>query len=77
MLKKAENPSCHVSSTISSIQLVKRVSRDTVLETELAVKLNRHQNILVFLTYKSPYSIEGLWKPIDPARKVARTYQAS
>ena len=25
----------------------------------------------------SPYSIEGLWIPIDPAMKVARTYPAS
>ena len=50
LLKKAENPSCDVPSTISSIRLVKRVSRHIVVETELAVKVNRHQNISVFIT---------------------------
>jgi len=59
------------------IRLVKRVSRDIVVETELAVKVNRHQNISVFLAVKQPYSTEGLRIPIDPARKVARMYQAS
>ena len=59
------------------IRLVKRVSRDIVVETELAVKVSRHQNILVFLTWKTPYSIEGLWIPIDPASKVVRTYTVS
>jgi len=41
------------------IRLVNRVSRDIVVETELAVKVNRHQNISVFLAVKQPYSTEG------------------
>ena len=38
---------------------MKRVSRDIVVETELAVKVNRHQYISVFLAVKQPYSTEG------------------
>jgi len=53
-LKKAEKLSCHVSSTVTSIWLVKRVSRGIVVESEFAVKVNRHQNISVFVAAVKP-----------------------
>ena len=55
----------------------KRSSLCIVVELKFAVEVNRYQNISVFLTQKTPYSIEGLWKAIDPARKVARMYPVS